>query len=203
MKKLFITIAFVAASMIASAQLFVGGNIGMGVGFGKFKSSDSEETAPKTLVLEVAPTLGFMFSEEMGVGLDIMFRMNQISSASNTTKTTSFGFAPFFRYAFAEINSLKFYADAKFNYLRTDGSNTVNERETTYPKTTEIGFGIIPGVQYYLTDNIFMNCTLNIFGLGFQTEKTDFSENSTKTSTTVAFGVNYATPVTVGFFYTF
>ena len=35
MKKLFITIAFVAATMFASAQLYVGGSLGLGTQSGK------------------------------------------------------------------------------------------------------------------------------------------------------------------------
>jgi len=54
-----------------------------------------------------------------------------------------------------------------------------------------------------------MNCALNILELGFATEKTvtkdvdGMGTELTEKTNEFGFGVNYATPITIGFFYTF
>lgn len=222
MKKLFITIAFVAAAMFASAQLYVGGSLGFGMENGKYKwegdGTTVEQDLAKTFSFTFAPEAGFMFADNMGVGLQLLFGLNKVSSKDYTydpaadvsVKTTTIGFAPYFRYVFAEVDNFKFYADARLAYQmskpktewKQDGTTVTNDGS----KTTDFGFGIVPGMAYQLTDNISMNCALNILELGFQTEKSVEKvddETTTRKYTDFGFGVNYATPITIGFFYTF
>ena len=63
MKKLFITIAFVAATMFASAQLYVGGSLGMSTKGGKdkveFGGTTTTTDAPKAFNFSIAPEAGF------------------------------------------------------------------------------------------------------------------------------------------------
>lgn len=226
MKKLFITIAFVAAAMFANAQFFVGGNLGMAMENGKIKAVNSgttvEQDAPKAFTFTFAPSLGYMFNDNMGVGLDLMFGMGKVTAKTyndpnpvitTTTKTTTIGFAPYFRYVFAEVDNFKFYADARIEYLMSTPKIEGEQSGTTVtvdgPKTTNFGVGIVPGMQYNLTDNISMNCALNILELGFASEKTVTKDvdgqgtELTEKTNEFGFGVNYATPITIGFFYTF
>lgn len=226
MKKLFITIAFVAAAMFANAQFFVGGNLGMAMENGKIKAANSgttvEQDAPKAFTFTFAPSLGYMFNDNMGVGLDLMFGMGKVTAKTyndpnpvitTTTKTTTIGFAPYFRYVFAEVDNFKFYADARIEYLMSTPKIEGEQSGTTVtvdgPKTTNFGVGIVPGMQYNLTDNISMNCALNILELGFASEKTVTKDvdgqgtELTEKTNEFGFGVNYATPITIGFFYTF
>ena len=226
MKKLFITLAFVAATMFASAQFYVGGSLGMDMTNGKWKAEGSGLTVtqdqPKTFDFTFNPEIGFMFNDNMGVGLEFLFGMGKVTAKTyndpnpvitTTTKTSTIGFAPYFRYVFAEVDNFKFYADARFSYQMAKPKRTVEGNGTTVTadgaKTTLIGFGIVPGMAYMLTDNISMNCTLNILELGFANEKVfDKNPNNdgidyTTTRSEFGFGVNYATPITIGFFYTF
>ena len=226
MKKLFITIAFVAAAMFANAQFFVGGNLGMAMENGKIKAVNSgttvEQDAPKAFTFTFAPSLGYMFNDNMGVGLDLMFGMGKVTAKTyndpnpvitTTTKTTTIGFAPYFRYVFAEVDNFKFYADARIEYLMSTPKIEGEQSGTTVtvdgPKTTNFGVGIVPGMQYNLTDNISMNGALNILELGFASEKTVTKDvdgqgtELTEKTNEFGFGVNYATPITIGFFYTF
>ena len=75
-------------------------------------------------------------------------------------------------------------------------------------KVFNFGVAVIPGMQYNLTDNISMNCALNILSLGFNSKKTTTpgdpgEDDEIETHTNFGLGVNYATPITIGFFYTF
>ena len=217
MKKLFITIAFVAAAMFASAQLYVGGSLGMATQSGKYKfesgSTTVETDMPKTFSFTFAPEAGFMFADNMGVGLKLGFGMGKRTSKdgtdpviTTTRKTTEIGFMPYFRYVFAEVDNFKFYADAQVAYAMSKPKITVEGGETTTTtdgnKTTAIGFGIVPGMAYMLTDNISMNCTLNVLALSFEQTKAKLDDWSS-TETAIGFGINRATPVTIGFFYNF
>ena len=225
MKKLFITLAFVAATMFASAQFYVGGSLGMDMTNGKWKAEGNGLTVtqdqPKTFDFTFAPEIGFMFNDNMGVGLDIMFGFGKVTDKdydfdpvlTTTIKSTTIGFAPYFRYVFAEVDNFKFYADAKLAWQMTKPKATIEGGGTTVTvdgdKTTNFGIGIVPGMAYMLTDNISMNCALNILELGFSTQKTVEKNpdgdgiDYTTTSNDFGFGVNYATPITIGFFYTF
>lgn len=222
MKKLFITIAFVAATMFASAQLYVGGSLGMNMQNGKYEASGDGVTIsqdmPKEFTFTIAPEVGFMFNDNMGVGLQFGFGLGKTTAkdytfdpaATETVKTTIIAFAPYFRYVFAEVDNFKFYADAKLTYGMNKPKATIEQDGTTVTfdgnKTTLIGFGVVPGMAYQLTDNISMNCALNILELGFNTTKevqeADGVKETWKTNE-FGFGVNNATPITIGFFYTF
>ena len=223
MKKLFITLAFVAATMFASAQFYVGGNLGLATEGGTYKYEANgisiSQDQPKSFGFTFAPEIGFMFNDNMGVGLQLNFGLNKMTdkdysdpdmTVTYTTKTTSIGFAPYFRYVFAEVDNFKFYADARIEYsidkpkVKMEASGTTVEVDGA--KTTTFGFGIVPGMAYNFTDNISMNCQLNILELGFTSEKVvDDQDNYTETIKTndFGFGVNMPTPITIGFFYTF
>lgn len=214
MKKLFITVAFVAAAMFAQAQFFVAGNLGVDMGSTKVESTKTD----KSFGFHVNPGFGYMFSDNMGVGIDVTFGMNtettpKIEDEPETkVKTTTIGFAPYFRYVFAEVDNFRFYADAKFSYSTSKPKTTFDGKTTDGNKTNNLGFGIYPGMQYNFTDNISMVAAINVLELGFNmqtTESKDIDEETGKEKTVktknnnFGFGVNEASPITIGFVYTF
>lgn len=236
MKKLFITIAFVAATMFASAQFYFGGSLGMATQSGKWKSEAAGLTVsqdqPKSFDFTFAPQAGFMFTDNMGVGAEILLGMGKTTDkdytdpdavVTTTLKSTTFGFAPYFRFVFASIDNFRFYADARlaFSTSTSKGSAEVlgTKVEVTGPKRTNFGFGIEPGLAYMITDNISMNCSLNLLELGFRSSKvvrettdTDIDDDgnivtinvkNTTTTNNFGFGVNNPSAITIGFFYTF
>jgi len=226
MKKLFITIAFVAAAMFANAQFFVGGGLGFTTEGGKTKLSGNgvtvEADAPKAMSFQLVPTIGFMFNDNMGVGLDLGFGFSKSVEDNlvdvegdmykETIKSTTIAFAPFFRYVFAEVDNFKFYADAKFAYATNkpkvkDEYKDLNVTiEQDGAKMSALAFGIIPGIQYNFTDNISVNAKLNLLSLGYTSAKYTQEANGikyTETNNQFGFGVNEPTDLEIGFFYTF
>lgn len=121
MKKLFITLAFIAAGFFAQAQLYVGGSLGFGTEGGKtiYKNGGVETTidAPKMLSFTIAPEIGYMFSDNMGAGVELGFGLGRTKLENNgvtaTIKDIAWAVSPYFRYIFAEPGDLRFYADAK------------------------------------------------------------------------------------------
>ena len=226
MKKLFITIAFVAAAMFANAQFFVGGGLGFTTEGGKVKSTISgvtfESDAPKAFTFEFVPTIGYMFNDNMGVGIDLGFGFSkevtdnltdpELGTYKLTEKATTIAFAPFFRYVFAEIDNFKFYGDVKFAYATSkpkdkyEFTNANTTVETDGAKMSAFAFGVIPGIQYNFTDNISINAKLNLLSLGYTSAKYTSENGGDKTTISdnqFGFGVNQPTDFEFGFFYTF
>ena len=228
MKKLFITIAFVAATMFASAQLYVGGNLGLSSSSEKETEKISNQSTTtdglKSFDLNITPSVGYMFNEKMGVGLDFGIAYTSITYpkgngggwmniAPNETlkvKYTTISFAPYFRYVFAEIDNFKFYADAKISYSIAKPKVNVKDdnQSTDYTgyKESEFGIRVVPGMAYMLTDNISMNCQLNVLSLYFTSKNetvTDTNYEDTVKTNEFGLGINEATPIKIGFFYTF
>lgn len=210
MKKLFITLAFVAASMLASAQFYVGGSLGLDFTKDKTKIASTTNDGDKTFSWDITPSIGFMFNDNMGVGLDFGFGMATTTHPETATtpeikdNTTTWSVAPYFRYVFAEVDNFKFYADAKVGFGGGKLKSTADGQTVDGPKASYLGIGVVPGMAYMLTDNISMNCTLNILALSFEQYKTKVEASDYEaTTTSFGFGVNRATPITIGFFYTF
>ena len=191
MKKLFITIAFVAAAFFAQAQLYIAGNIGF-----DYTKNPTSSVADKLTQLEINPHVGFMFADNMGIGLAINFSMTKYSfdsSSANTNYTeTLYGFTPYFRYVIIpDIQGFSLYADAKFNIAF--GKHGSNE-----DKVTNWGISVVPGIAYNISDNIAVVADLNIFRLGFDQHKVgDNKQNH------FGVGFNENTPLNIGFVYNF
>ena len=215
MKKLFITIAFVAATMFASAQLYVGGSLGMGFGSNKVTYDGTTNTRFKTFDFNINPNVGFMFADNMGVGLELNFAFdkttnpkNDINPVEDIDKTTTFGVTPYFRYVITTVDNFTFYADGKVNFSTSKDKNVNDGTTTDGNKNVNFGINVVPGFAYNLTENISFNAELNILKLGWNMTKTTTPKDSLGNGTVYknsdfGFGINEPTPIKIGFFYTF
>lgn len=92
MKKLFITLAFVAATFFCQAQFYVGGSLGLsGTGGKTTVSSSASELStndPKGINFTIAPSVGYMFSDNLGAGLDFGFGFDRSKSEQDIAGTT-------------------------------------------------------------------------------------------------------------------
>ena len=183
MKKLFITIAFVAAAMFSQAQgLFIGGDIGL---TSKKFMSDAKE-----FTFEIAPNVGYMFADNMGVGIELGYGyIKQTPVVGDAVKTSVFAFAPYFRYVFAQIDNFKFYGDVKLALMFGKQGDD---------KMSGFGIGVVPGISYDFTENFAMVANLNILSLGYTQKKVDDYKE-----TNFGVGINNNTDLSVGFVYNF
>lgn len=222
MKKLFVTLAFVAATFFCQAQFYVGGSLGvLGNGGKTTVSGPNSETSvdkPKDFYFAIAPSVGFMFSDNLGVGLDLGLgfgrEKSEMDFAGETysikVKATEWGVAPYLRCVFGDFDNVKLYADlrASFGGLKpktiTEGGSTTIEE--VGDKEFNFGIGVVPGIAYYLTDNISINARLNLFELGYQmnkVESVDGDITTTEKYNSFGLGINNKTALEVGFYYTF
>jgi len=75
MKRFFITAVLVVSMILtASAQLFVGGGIGVDMSGGKFVPKTGDESEhPKTFTFQISPKIGYYVSEDLAVGVNFGF----------------------------------------------------------------------------------------------------------------------------------
>ena len=187
MKKLFITLAFVAAACFAQAQFYLGGTIGYesngGTGSMKVDKTTTSINLPKSTEFVFGPSVGFMFADNMGVGLEINYTSKKYIDEGkingvdykNTTKESGFGLTPYFRYVFGDFDPVKLYVDARINYGSGNVKVTSIEDDVTTEgegdKYTTFGIAVVPGIQYNITDNLSLNAQVNLLSLGYVSTK--------------------------------
>ncbi|MCQ2322235.1 MAG: hypothetical protein MJZ47_01290, partial [Bacteroidales bacterium] len=106
MKKVFLTLSLVAAAFFCQAQLFIGGDLGFGMTGGNVSGSINNVTEtydlPKTTTFEIVPTIGFMFDESIGIGLDFGYGISNFKEKdddySYKESMNSWVVAPYFRW---------------------------------------------------------------------------------------------------------
>lgn len=190
MKKLFITIAFVAAAFFAQAQLFVGGNIGFD--YTKNPMTGDFAGAEKLTQISIMPNVGYMFAENMGVGASLGWSYLKATNSLGDLKVSLFAFNPYFRYVFAEIGDFSFYADAQLSLAFGSRKNASDQSVFAW------GIGVTPGLAYNLTDNFAMVAYLNVLRLGVSQYKVGDDK-----MTNFGIGINQDTDLSVGFVYNF
>lgn len=230
MKKFLIMLVFVAAGLVANAQLFIGGGLGASFSGGNAENSytvgDLTETqvdySDKYSEFVISPTVGYMMSDNMGFGLNIGYANTIEKSCTDVEKKefdektaiSGFSFSPFFRYIFGDFGKIKLYADAKVPMAFLSTKGTYKEENTVVkekgPKGFEIGFCIQPAFTYQFNEHISFNAELGLLSLGWSHTKVsmtdegeDWSSKSVQKSNEFGIGVNTRVPVQFGFVYTF
>lgn len=227
MKKVFLTLSLVAAAFFCQAQLFIGGDLGFGMTGGNVSAKQgtySESiTLPKTTTFEIVPTIGFMFNEDIGIGLDFGFGVSNYKEKdedySYKESVNAWLVAPYFRWVFGQFDRVSLYADARINFGGGKAKVSVTEGSATASfdgdKISNFGVNIVPGINFMISDNIALNAKLNLISLGYNMTKTitkDLDEfeyyrgdewEYTVKKTDFGFGVNYRTALEVGFVYQF
>ena len=242
MKRFLIVLVFVATGLVANAQFFVGGSIGFSHGAGYSEETSTLHTgmdpvpnetysySPRTTTFSIAPTVGMMFSDNMGFGATIGYKQDITKECTNDEKKefnsiigySEFAFTPFFRYVFGDFGKIKLYADAKIPlafgnnkhvYEKVVGEELVEEKGTSeYPKIFEFGFYIQPAFTYQFNEHISFNAQLGLLTLGWKQTKESYVEEDAVIKNTkegvdknneFGFGINGRVPVEFGFVYTF
>lgn len=65
---------FVAAAFFCNAQLFVGGNIGLGTTANKVTMGSETNEGPKSFTFYFNPSVGYMFNDNIGAGIVLGFQ---------------------------------------------------------------------------------------------------------------------------------
>lgn len=168
MRKLFFTLALILTSMVASAQFYVGGSLGL--------SSANGGNAGKSTTFSIMPEVGYSFDNRWSLGGTLGFEWKK-------GEKSTFKVAPYARYAFIIIGKFAFYADGIIQLGVIDTKS--NNAEFCW------GAGISPGFDFYMTDNITLSTRLGWIGHrddGNEGEETAVIINGNE----LTFGISYS-----------
>lgn len=200
MKKIFLTIALVAMTFSAKAQLFVGGEIGLSTVGGSTKTTYNGETMTAknggNTTISIAPELGYQFSEKflVGASLGVNPTITKTYTGENTvTKTTTVGWSinPYARYRLAALGKFGVWAQGGLSI----GGIKLDENTSTFA----FNIGVLPVLSYSLNEHFTLLTRLNVFSLNFTTatQTTKFDGGNSKVNTN-SFNIGASTNDVIG-----
>lgn len=199
MKKILLSAAMmVAAVSFASAQWFVGGNVGFESSKvdGAFINSD-DASEVKTTSYTIIPKFGYIFNESWMVGLGVGYtntenKLKMLDGSDQKITENMFIANPYVRYTAWQVGrfSLAFQGDVNV------GFGEVKDGEMKF-KTMEYGVNIAPVVQFDLTCNVLLESKFNFASLGYNYSQIKVEGQKSKASG-FNFGANSDNAFTTG-----
>ncbi len=194
MKKLLYVIAFLAIGFVSNAQFLVGGQVGINYTKTKDATSLALLSAPSDgniFSFTLAPNVLYQLDSKMGVGAKLGIDFMNMKNNQDNTKDKIFMFQlnPYFRYNVLKVSKINLYCDAQVAFglgkRKTDGVADQN--------ITNLGFNIIPGAKYDLTNMISLTAELNLLQFGF-----NYLKCGDQKITQFGLGADTQTNITVG-----
>lgn len=170
MKKVFLTVALAAASLAASAQVYVGGEVGF------WRNTDGNHTN-----FNIKPEIGYNLSDKWDLGIGIGFNhdyygMGEYNGQTlSKTKANSFEVDPYARWSFVKFGPVKLFLDMGFgiNTYKVKGEIMGHD----YDSDAQVGWrvGVQPGVKVSLAKNVDFIAHMGF--LGYQDADDNYGED--------------------------
>ncbi len=154
MKKLFVSLFVAAAAMTASAQTYVGGELGLW---------RNAEDGANTTSFTLAPEIGYNLDDTwaLGVALKYGYQYNggvHDDEFDGNMKTNAFIISPYVRATYARLGKVRLFLDGGFSFATSktkysveSGGNTVS---TDDGSKNGFEIGIKPGIAVDLNKNV-------------------------------------------------
>lgn len=173
MKKIFAMVAFAAATMTASAQVYVGGSLGL------WRDWDKNVTQ-----LEIAPEVGYNLSDKWDLGTEVGFA----HTYNDGLKINGFTIAPYARWTFAKFDRVNLFLQptAQWGMAKVVGGGDAQNFWAV---------GVKPGLSVELTDKL--NFVAHVGFLGYRDSDDGINYWSSKGAgfkldgNALQFGINY------------
>lgn len=194
MKKLLTLVAFMALTLGASAQYYVGGSVGFTSSKMDNGGADQDGSSFKLM-----PEIGYQLDKDMAIGVqlgyssgyaafgsltvtDIKGMMNNAVSMmsdinNDDMKLKSFTFAPYIRYTMMEVGKVSFFLEGAVGYtnITTDQTPAVgNHAAGGETKVNVIEVSVRPGLKLNLSDKV--SAVAKLGSLGYISAKEDESD---------------------------
>lgn len=151
MKKFMMVAVMAMASLAASAQVYVGG--GLGLNFTKAHTGADSETT-----FTISPEVGYEFNEKWSAGIQL--------GLTTSSENTAFSLAPYARYTFADLGNVAFFCDGGIDFIAYGSGNG-----------TGFGIGVRPGVAFKASEKISFEAKLGYIGYNSNSEKAGGASN--------------------------
>lgn len=145
MKKLFLSLIVAVCSLAASAQAYVGGQVGL------WRNTDANHTS-----FNLAPELGYKLSNQWDLGLSIGFAHDY----NKGLKLNGFEVDPYVRYTVAKAGLVSFFLDGGFGFATAKAKK--GDRKSDSYNMWQIG--IKPGVKVSLSKKVDFIASMGFLG---------------------------------------
>ena len=147
MKKIVLTIIAAFIGIVASAQIYVGG-----------QASLSYNTDAESTFIAILPEAGYVLADNMAVGAVAGYQFNGVKdSYADGTLILS----PYFRYTFLELGPVNVFADAQVQLSIWSNKNKILD---TKDSGADFGIGVAPGIAIPLNESLSFVAHLGSFG---------------------------------------
>ena len=147
MKKSLLAIAFAMVAMVSSAQIYVGGSLGLDFGSSGVANNNENYVDNKTMI-SIAPEVGYILNEDLSFGAALEFGTTSRNYGNTKSASCSWKVAPYARYTFFNSGIFSCFVDGVISLSGDmNFSDAVNARST---------FGIFakPGIALNISENI-------------------------------------------------
>jgi len=166
----------------SSKKMWLGGSGGFSSG--SFTDENQALNNASTFEWHAGPEFGFMLGEKAAVGISLLLQSSATTYDNLTEdKNGSFGYevTPFFRYYFASYRKFKFFGQFNVGFgggaTVKDDNTAIEYKDGSY---STLNIGIVPGIQYWFTDNWSMTSSIGLLGYGKRSEKTGYKDINDK-----------------------
>lgn len=176
MKKLFFAVAAMLVSASISAQVWVGGSLGLD------SKSYPQEGRKTNTQFTLSPVAGYALSDAFEVGLSAIVGLSVNEGGVDGVKSTKWGLYPFARYYFLGEEKVNLFLEGGVAFSQTK----VGDADAK----SLLKVGIMPGIKIPLNENLAI---VSKFGwLGFSKNPDDSKAVALSLSSALSFGLYYA-----------
>ena len=149
MKKVFLAVVVTMMSFAASAQVWMGGSLGL-----DFTKPDEGKTVT---TFSIAPEVGYSLNDKW----DVAIALNESFVAYDDVFANSISVEPYARFTFAKAGIASFFVDGGFGIGATELDLDGGLLDDS---TTEFYIGLRPGVKVALSEKVGLVAKLGFFG---------------------------------------
>ena len=222
MKRVFlVVIAVVALGMYtASAQVIVGGGIGIDLNGGKVKAGSTEFDMPKTFTFQFTPKVGYYVTESVAIGVEFGFLTRKETTPKEllggnddrVVSLTGWSAGVFGRYGLVGIDNLLLSLEAGIGFGGVSSKSKQGSIENENDPISLFNIGVVPVLNYRLSDMLSVEVSSDFLRLGYlsMTEKDKDNSDNKATEYDFGFGLNTSplnifgiVPIRVGLLFKF
>jgi len=154
-------------------------------------SSDFENSSSENFNFSISPELGYAVADNLLVGLGVSYsysksEFNQVTD-DRTSESNSIGFSPYIE-KFFPLNAdfaLSIKGEARYSFGNSTSESNSNTSESD---SNSFFIGFRPGINYFVSDQIFLQA--NFGALGYESFKNEDDLNVNENN---SFGLNLST----------
>ena len=170
MKKLILVASLgLAASVSMSAQIFVGGQIGINAVSTTDKNVNPVATVSNTLI-SLRPNAGYILNDKMCVGGRLGLEFRSVGANNNTF---GFGLQPYLRYKVFTLGKFALAAEANVGIETRSTTNKIGGVGVNKASDFNFSLGAVPVLLFQFNEHIAFEANINVlnFNLGFGSSK--------------------------------